>query len=62
MTWRSPSQETPELDGDLQPGDLINGLRELKFDGTEFRAVRIDRDVRDYLVNTLSTRHAARRA
>jgi hypothetical protein len=62
MTWRPSIQETPELDGDLQLGDLINGLRELKFDSTEFRAVRIDRDVRDYLVNTLSARHTARRA
>ena len=27
MTWRSPSQETPELDADMPPGDIVHRKR-----------------------------------
>jgi hypothetical protein len=52
----------PELDCDMQPGDLIEELRRLKFNGDdELKAIKVDRDVRDYLIASLSARHAARR-
>jgi hypothetical protein len=53
----------PELDADMTPGDIVHELRQLKFDrgNNEFKRIKIDGDVRDYLVNTLSAR-AVRRA
>jgi len=52
-----------ELDGDMRASDIADELRQLKFDGgnNAFKAIRIDRDVRDYLLTTLTARHAARR-
>ena len=60
----NPLRQPPiELDGDCRPTDLAEALRELRFDGgnNAFNAIRIDRDVRDYLVSTLSARHVTRR-
>jgi hypothetical protein len=46
----------------MRPDDLIDELRQLKFEHDEFSSIKIDADVRDYLVASLSARHAARRA
>ena len=47
----------------MRASDIADELRQLKFDGgnNAFKAIRIDRDVRDYLLTTLTARHAARR-
>ena len=52
----------PELDADMRPDDLIDELRRLKFERDEFNAIKIDADVRDFLVASLSARHVSRRA
>ena len=59
----SANREPPaELDGDMRASDIANELRQLKFDGGNhaYNAIRIDADVRDYLVTRL-TRHVTRR-
>jgi hypothetical protein len=50
---------TEILDADLRPAEVIAVLEELKFTnpGT-LRTVRLDRDIRDYLVTALR-RHTA---
>lgn len=61
MTWRPPLREPPpELDADMRPDDLVDELRRLKFD-REFNSIKIDEQVRDYLVASLSARHVSRR-
>jgi hypothetical protein len=63
MAWRPPLREpAPEIDGDMTAGDIANELRQLKFERDEFNAIKIDADVRDFLVSTLSARHVSRRA
>jgi hypothetical protein len=63
MRRRPPVHEPPpELDADMTAGDIADELRRLNFDDNEFSAIKIDKPVRDYLVNTLTARHAARRA
>jgi len=52
----NPQREPPpELDGDYRPTDLVEALRALQFDegNHAFHAVRLDADVRDYLVRCL---------
>jgi hypothetical protein len=51
-----------ELDADMTAKDIAAELRQLKFERDEFNAIKIDADVRDFLVASLSTRHATRRA
>jgi hypothetical protein len=65
MVWRPPLRETtaaPELDADMTPGDIVHELRQLKFDrgNNEFKRIKIDGDVRDFLVSTLSARQPRR--
>ena len=61
MPRRPPVREPPpELDADMTAGDIADELKRLTFD-REFNAIKIDEQVRDYLVNTLSARHATRR-
>jgi hypothetical protein len=58
-----PIREPPvEVDGDMQPADIVSELQRLKFNGPdELRPIKVDQHVRDYLVASLSARHAARR-
>jgi hypothetical protein len=63
MTWRPPLRETtaaPELTSDMTPSDIVHELRLLRFDrgNNEFKRIKIDGDVRDYLVSTLQPRRA----
>jgi len=53
----------PELDADMTARDLAEVLRELRFDAGNhaYNAIRIDADVRDFLVAALITRHTVRR-
>ena len=62
MPRRPPAnrEPPPELDGTLTAGDLAWELCQLDFQRCTFNAVRIDEDVRDYLVTRL-TRQATRR-
>ena len=47
------------LDADLRPAEVIAVLEELKFSHpSTLRAVRLDRDIRDYIVAALR-RHTA---
>jgi len=63
MPRRPPVRELPALDADMRPDDLVDELQRLKFDSgnNEFNAIKIDADVRDFLVAALSARHATRR-
>jgi hypothetical protein len=45
----------------MTAGDIADELRRLKFDRDEFSAIKIDADVRDYLIASLSARYASRR-
>ena len=45
----------------MTAGDIADELRRLNFERSQFNAIRIDEPVRDYLVASLSARHAARR-
>jgi hypothetical protein len=57
-----PRELPPELDADMTAGDIADELRALKFnDGKQFNTVKLDADVRDYLVTALSARYASRR-
>lgn len=61
--WRPPLREStaaPELSGDLTNEDLQFELRQLHFERNEFRRVLLDRDARDYIVASLSTRQPRR--
>jgi len=62
-TQAAVREPPPELDADMTASDLATALRELRFDGgnNQFRPIRIDADVRDYLVTALNVRHTARR-
>jgi glycerol-3-phosphate cytidylyltransferase-like family protein len=63
MTWRPPikeKQERPELDGDCKVVDIVYQLQQLRFQPNEFRQIKIDADVRDFLVTTPSARSARR--
>jgi len=63
MAWRPPIKETPpELDADMRANDIVTELQRLKFNGDEFKAIRVDQHVRDYLVASLSARLVTRRA
>lgn len=63
MPRRTPHRELPELDCDMTPGDICAELQQLTFNGDQqFSAVKIDEQVRDYLVSALSARHISRRA
>jgi hypothetical protein len=63
MTGPPIREAPPELDYDMRPDDIVTALQRLKFSGDdELKAIKVDRDVRDYLVASLSARHAARRA
>jgi hypothetical protein len=63
MTGPPIREAPPELDCDMRPDDIVTELQRLKFSGDdELKAIKVDRDVRDYLVASLSARHAARRA
>ena len=56
----NPLREPPiELDGDYKPTDLADALRALQFDNGNhaFHAVKLDQDVRDFLVAALRVRH-----
>jgi len=56
-----PIREAPlELDADMRADDIVTELQRLKFNGDEFKAIRVDRDVRDFLVSTLSARQPRR--
>jgi hypothetical protein len=58
---RPPIREAPpELDADMTASDIADELRQLKFEHSEFNAIRIDADVRDFLVASLSARVARR--
>jgi hypothetical protein len=60
---RQTSREPPpELDADMRAGDIADALRQLKFDHSEFNAIKIDADVRDFLVTALNARYAGRRS
>jgi hypothetical protein len=60
MTGPPIREAPPELDCDMRPGDIVTELQRLKFNGDKFKAIRVDRDVRDFLVNTLSARQPRR--
>jgi hypothetical protein len=62
MPRRPPPREPPpELDCDMTASDIADELRALKFnDGKQFNAVKLDADVRDFLVSALA-RHVSRR-
>jgi hypothetical protein len=45
----------------MTANDIADELRQLKFEHDEFNAIKIDADVRDFLVSTLA-RHVSRRA
>jgi len=50
MPRRLPARDPPpELDADMRPDDLVDELRQLRFDHNEFTLIQIDRDVRDFL-------------
>jgi hypothetical protein len=61
---RPASRETPpELDADMRATDLVEELQRLKFNrgNNEFNSIKIDADVRDYLVTSLlNARHNTR--
>ena len=47
-------RRTEIIDGDMTPADILGVLEELKFDyPSTLRAVRLDRDIRDYIVAAL---------
>jgi hypothetical protein len=50
------------LDADMRAGDIADALRQLNFAHSEFNAIKIDADVRDFLVASLSARYAGRRS
>ena len=61
MPRRAPPREAaPELDADMRDG-IVDELQRLKFYRNEFSAIKIDADVRDFLVASLSARHASRK-
>jgi hypothetical protein len=63
MTGPPIREAPPELDCDMRPDDIVTALQRLKFNGDdELKAIKVDWDVRDYLVASLSARHAARKA
>jgi hypothetical protein len=43
----------------MVPADLVFALAHLEFEGST-AVVRLDKDVRDYLIRALDRRHAAR--
>jgi len=45
----------------MTPGDIADELRQLNFNSNKFNAIKLDADVRDFLVSALNARHAARR-
>jgi hypothetical protein len=47
----------------MTASDIAAELRQLKFDdgNRAYNQIRIDRDVRDYLLASLTTRHTTRR-
>ena len=50
-----------EITGDMRPIDIVHVLEDLQFVRRgRLRPLLIDRDVRDYLINTLRGRHAVR--
>jgi hypothetical protein len=58
---RPPTSQQPapcQLDQTMKPEDLVFELTQLQFDHSEFRRVWIDRDARDYLVDSVNARHS----
>jgi hypothetical protein len=63
MSQPAPDFSTIEpeiLDEDMRPSDLVFALEHLHFGHNALGTLRIDREVRDYLVATLHRNHAAR--
>jgi hypothetical protein len=52
--------EPEVLDEDMTPGDLVFALEHLHFGRNALGSLRIDRQVRDYLVAALRRHHATR--
>jgi hypothetical protein len=59
-TTRPSFRTTSRIDGDYHAGDIVDELRQLRFDQNEFTSIQIDRDVRDFLVTSLSARQSRR--
>jgi hypothetical protein len=56
-------RKTPlALDADMTVRDIADELQRLDFARARFNLIRVDRQVRDFLVASLTTRRAARRA
>jgi len=47
-----------ELNAEMTPADIAFELKQLQFEHSEFRRIKIDADVRDFLVARLATRRA----
>jgi hypothetical protein len=65
MIWRPPSSPspgntalTPELSAEMTASDIVYELENLRFGPNEFRQIKIDEPVRDYLITRLATRRA----
>jgi len=52
--------EPPMLDASMTPGDLATVLRDLKFLRGHPETIRLDRDVRDYLLDAVTARQGER--
>jgi len=48
--------QSEQLDGDMQPANIVGVLARLKFRDNQFQRIEIDGAVRDYLVAALSAR------
>jgi hypothetical protein len=48
------------IDGDCTPSDITTTLRRLKFPGNCKVVIRIDREVRDYLIDAMATRRGGK--
>jgi hypothetical protein len=51
---KKKTDEPEQLDGDMQPGDVLDTLRRLKFIDDQCRVISIDKPIRDNLCRAVT--------